>query len=171
MNAERARLFVAAIPPAAVLDRIEALARPAAAGLRWTTREQWHVTLRFLGTAEVAAARAALARVASASALARLGPVVSRLGRGVLCLPCTGLDDLAAAVVAATAEVGRPPDPRPFTGHLTLARFTGRPAAAAAGERFEAEFAVTELVLLESRTLPSGAVYREVARTGALGRR
>ena len=44
-----ARLFVAAVPPAAVLDQIAELTRPEIEGLRWTTRDQWHATLRFLG--------------------------------------------------------------------------------------------------------------------------
>ena len=43
------RMFIAAWPPSAVLDALDALPRRDVAGVRWTTREQWHVTLRYLG--------------------------------------------------------------------------------------------------------------------------
>ena len=36
-------------PPPEVVARLAALARPTVEGVRWTTPEQWHVTLRFLG--------------------------------------------------------------------------------------------------------------------------
>ena len=46
------RLFTAVTPPAAALDALDAAvasARPTARGLRWVAREQWHMTLVFLG--------------------------------------------------------------------------------------------------------------------------
>ena len=57
---------------------------------------------------------------------AGLAPRTQRLGRGVLCAPVSGLDDVAAVVVAATSGLGRPPDHRTFRGHITLARVEGR---------------------------------------------
>ncbi len=124
------RLFVAVWPPAEVLDAIEALERPRLAGLRWTTRDQWHVTLRFFGRIdEVAPVRAALSRVtlpgdpeAPGPPVAVAGPATRRLGSSILALPVAGLEGLAASVVAATATLGEPPPGRPFSGHLTLAR-------------------------------------------------
>src|SRR5262245_40965961 len=77
-------------------------------GVRWTTRAQWHVTLRFLGQAPLGAATEALAAVVATAASADVGPRLRRLGRGVLCLPVGGLGDLAGAVAAATGHVGRP---------------------------------------------------------------
>ncbi|MER3453020.1 MAG: RNA 2',3'-cyclic phosphodiesterase, partial [Acidimicrobiia bacterium] len=44
------RLFVAVWPPEEVLDVVAKLPRPGVVGLRWTSREQWHVTLRFFGS-------------------------------------------------------------------------------------------------------------------------
>src|SRR2546423_1820455 len=114
-----ARLFVALWPPAEVLDAVEALPRLPLAGARWTTRPQWHVTLRFLGAADARVAAAALDNVVAARCTAVLGPRPTRLGRGVLMLPVAGVDELAVAVVQATGHVGVPPDPRPFRGHLT----------------------------------------------------
>ena len=117
------RLFVAVRPPDDVLDAVAALARPAHPGVRWTTRDQWHVTLRFLGeVGDPEPVAAALAAAPLPAATAALGPRVTALGSGVVCLPVAGLDALAAAVSEATAGWGRPPEHRRFRGHLTLAR-------------------------------------------------
>jgi RNA 2',3'-cyclic 3'-phosphodiesterase len=113
-------------PPEDVLDMLEGLPRPELPGVRWTSRMQWHVTLRFFGDAEADEVRAALGGVRTAAAQAHLAPRTQRLGRGVLCVHVSGLDDVAAAVVAATADLGRPPDHRTFRGHITLARVEGR---------------------------------------------
>ena len=43
------RAFVAVTVPPKVVDVLAAMERPAFDNLRWTTPEQWHVTLRFLG--------------------------------------------------------------------------------------------------------------------------
>ncbi|MCC5952583.1 MAG: RNA 2',3'-cyclic phosphodiesterase [Acidimicrobiia bacterium] len=157
------RLFVAAWPPPDVLDEVEALEPPEEPGVRWTTRAQWHVTLRFLGRCEPEDATAALEVLAdhpgAVSTEARMGPEVSRLGRSVICLPVAGLDALAAAVRDVTASVGEPPDPRPFTGHLTLARLRGRVACGLAGRPFQAAFQVREVALVASDLHPDGARY------------
>jgi 2'-5' RNA ligase len=155
----RARLFVAAWPPDAVLDAIAALDRPAEPGVRYTTRDQWHVTLRFLGSCDLDGARAAFARIEGDVATADLGPAVSRLGRSVVVVPVRGLDALAASVVAATAAIGEPPDPRPFTGHLTIARLRDRPACRVAGQLVRGSFPVTEVHLVRSDLHPQGARY------------
>src|SRR5262245_9060382 len=117
-----ARLFVAAWPPAGVLDAIQALPRPDESGVRYTRRDQWHVTLRFLGSCAVDDAVAAFDAIDAVPADAVLGPAVARLGRFVLVVPVAGLEDLAASVVEATREVGEPPEPRRFAGHITVAR-------------------------------------------------
>jgi 2'-5' RNA ligase len=158
-----ARLFVAAWPSAEVCDALAALGRPAEPGVRWTTRDQWHVTLRFLGTANVDDAVASLATLDAPAAVAELGPMVSRLGRDAVVAPVRGLDALAAAVVRATAHVGAPPDPRPFTGHLTLARLRARAACGIAGARLTARFEVREVALVRSDTRPDGARYTTIA--------
>jgi 2'-5' RNA ligase len=154
------RLFIAAVPPDEVLDAIDRLDRPVEPGVRYTTRPQWHVTLRFLGRAPLDEAVAALASVQGEAAEAALGPAVARLGRGVLVIPVGGLDALAAAAVAAaTAEVGVPPEPRPFAGHLTVARLKNRPACRVAGQRFSARFSVDRIHLIASHLDAAGARY------------
>jgi RNA 2',3'-cyclic 3'-phosphodiesterase len=117
---------VAVWPPDEVLDALEALPRPALPGVRWTNRAQWHVTVRFLGDADAGEVITALDRVAAAPTEAALASRTQRLGRGVLCVHASGLEDLASAVASETAELGQPPDHRPFRGHITLARLDGR---------------------------------------------
>lgn len=165
------RLFVAVYPPVEVADRLAALPRPDEAGVRWVPREQWHVTVRFLGDADANEAAARLEGVAPTltAATVTLGPRVSRLGRGVVCVPAQGLDAIARRVGDATADLGRPPDPRPFRGHLTLARLRHRAACGLAGAAFEATFVATELRLVRSETRPEGAVHTAVASYALAG--
>jgi 2'-5' RNA ligase len=98
------------------------------ADLRWVRPENWHVTLAFLGSVpddELDALAAELRSIQSQGlrCAASLGPHTSTMGRSVLCLPTTGLDELAGAVRESTGPFSRAPDrDRPFAGHLTLAR-------------------------------------------------
>ena len=165
------RLFVGVRPPAAVREVIGALPRYEDPAFRWTSSSQWHVTLRFLGAVderEVEPLVAALARAAAQEPPreAHLGPETTRLGRGTLVVPVTGLDELADAVEAVTADVGRPPPGRPFSGHLTLARGRGRRPvpARAAGRPVSATWWVDGFALLSSRLHPDGARYEDVER-------
>ncbi|MGH9276738.1 MAG: RNA 2',3'-cyclic phosphodiesterase [Acidimicrobiales bacterium] len=166
-----ARLFVAVWPPEDVLDLVAALPRPDVAGVRWTRPEQWHVTLRFLGRVdEPDFVVAALGAAPLPSAQAEMGPTVGRFGQRVLHVPVVGLGDVAAAVVAATAELGEPPEDRPFAGHLTLARAGDRDRRSRvdlrplAGTPIVARWTVDEVTLVESRLSPSGARYEVVER-------
>jgi 2'-5' RNA ligase len=231
------RLFVAVRPPDDILDAVAALPRPTHPGVRWTARDQWHVTLRFLGEVEdptpVAAALAAApldsapagpvdpsdsepggqaesvgplapegggrvgsvgpvgseasgrgplvggagpeaggpvapeatGRAGSAGGVvAVVGPRVTALGPRVVCLPIAGLDDLAAAVTAATAGWGLPPEARRFRGHLTLAR-VGRGGGRArdlAGAALAARFRVADVRLVRSHLGGPGARYEDL---------
>lgn len=157
------RLFVAVWPPAEVLDLVASLPRPQRPGVRWTTRDQWHVTLRFLGTVEDAAPVVDALRGAGGEPTeAVLRPAVRRLGRGVVCVDVAGLDAVAAAVVQATAGFGRPPESRPFHGHLTLARVKGGGTSGLLGAAVTARWPVEEVHLVESRLHPGGARYDSV---------
>ena len=133
------RLFVALVPPAAVLgDLGEAVAahRPARADLSWSGPPDWHVTLAFLG--EVAAPVADRLAPQLAQAARRHPPLsLAVAGAGTFPDPARarvlwcGLDGdrrslagLAASVAAGADRAGAlPPDAgRPFRPHLTLAR-------------------------------------------------
>jgi 2'-5' RNA ligase len=159
------RLFVAVRPPPEVLRAVADLDRPEQSGVRWARSEQWHVTIRFLGEVEDhAPVVAALDQTELPAAEATIGPTTIALGRGVLCLPVSGLDELAAAVLAATSAFGRPPDHPRFTGHLTLARVAQGGARRVAGAAFDARFAVHEIELLRSHLSRDGATH-EVLQT------
>ena len=161
------RLFVAVRPPERVLDALAGLRRPDRPDVRWTTRAQWHVTLRFLGElADPAPVVVALDGARLPGCDASLGPRVTSLGRDVVMVPVDGLGVLAEAVVGATAGLGRPPDARPFTGHLTLARTRrGAPRSARralVGEAIEARFPVTDVRLVRSHLGRDGADYEDL---------
>ncbi len=148
-------------PPDDVLDAIGALPRPSMPGVRWTTRAQWHVTLRFLGDASVDATRRALDEVSASRAGVLLGPTVQRLGRGVLCVPVEGLSDLAADVQHTTAALGKPPEHRPFRGHVTLARLTGAAPTVEAG--ISSGWTVATFALVRSLLGSGRARYETIA--------
>ena len=166
-HADAVRLFVAVWLPADLGDSLAALARPDEPGVRWVPRENLHVTLRFLGQARPADVADRLAAVVFPPATATLGPAVSRMGHDLVVVPVTGLEQLAAVVHDATQGIGRP-DSRRFHGHVTLARLRHRAACGVTGTRVNARFAVTDVALVRSRTLPTGAVYETVS-TFALG--
>ena len=163
------RLFVAVWPPPEVLDRLAALARPEFDGLKWTDRNQWHVTLRFLGPVpDVQPVRTGLAGIeADGPAPVVLGPAVGRFGQRILHVPVAGMDTLASAVVGATAHLGQAPDDRPFSGHVTLAR-VARDAKldlrTLAGAAVAAEWTVSDVCLVESHLSRAGAEYEVLER-------
>ncbi len=142
------------------------LPRPDEPSVRWTTAEQWHVTLSFLGEVaegDVPAVVEALSVVSRAqpSVRAVVGPLTSRLGQHALVAPVAGLDDLAQAVTQAKRDLGQPVEPRPFHGHLTLARGRGRRAVPLSlpGQPVSASWDVEEVALVRSRIDGKGARY------------
>ena len=133
-------------PPAALAELSAAVARlrdgadPLQSGagqrLRWTSSEQWHLTLAFLGEVddpvvrklrprlERAAARHPAQRLAIAGAGAFPTPRKARVLWAGLRADNRALGALAASVAAAARRAGAPsPDEdRRFKAHLTLAR-------------------------------------------------
>jgi 2'-5' RNA ligase len=133
--------------------------------------ENLHVTLAFLGS--VAERRLAqLGEIALATArepgAAPLELAFDHLeywrAARLLCAATAGPSPPAAALAARLqarlAQSGFSPDLKPFRPHVTVVRKVARPAAVGAMEpvlwRFEA------LALIESRTLPAGALYSVV---------
>jgi 2'-5' RNA ligase len=185
------RAFVAVVPPRQVLDAVEqvvAPVRPAAPPrVNWTRRAQWHLTLQFLG--RVTGHHLDDLFDSLRAVLHREWPVTLALG-GAGAFPSAerasvvwiGLDEgeqelaqLAVAVARATEPFGFETDHRDFTPHLTVARSPRARSLAnlvaalgdgPVGPRWDA----TELVLMESGTRASGAVYREVERFRLGGR-
>jgi 2'-5' RNA ligase len=164
------RLFVAVWPDDAVVEQLAALERPVIDGVRWTTRNQWHITLRFFGEVEDAGAvEVALRDVAARSRPVRavLGPRVQRVGN-MLWAPVSGLDDVAGSVISATATFGGPPDDRRFRGHITLARHRSRKKGSvlrvAEGQPLSGWWDVHEVELVRSHLGREGARYEVVVR-------
>ena len=151
--------------------RARSLPRPAEPGVRWVPPESWHVTLRFLGRCEIddatsAVRSTAFERLADGDRpMAELGPAVSRLGRNVICVPCSGLDPLAALVVDVDGRSWadhRTRGPSPVTSRWR--RLAHRGACRLAGHPVGRSFAVTEVTVVVSEGGPAGPRYEVVDR-------
>lgn len=149
-------------PPLAVQEVLSGLDRPVDSGLRFTPQEQWHVTLRFLGSSDPREVLAVLAGERFGQCEAGLGPRVTTLGDRVVMVPVAGLDDLAAQVRRSTVAIGKRPDHR-FRGHLTLARSKGRAKGPPIGEPVSARWVPEEIEVVASVTEAGGAVHRVLA--------
>lgn len=148
---------------------------------RWVRPEGIHVTLKFLGEQPVDVVGRLDESVPAA--LAGLRPVRVALGGGGF-FPherrprvawvggqAPGLERWAAAVEEAAAAVGVPPEERPFSLHLTLARLE-RPWGERAVQDFLVRvgkwslqlFEAREAVLFSSELKPTGAEYTALRR-------
>ncbi|MEA2533043.1 MAG: 2,3-cyclic 3-phosphodiesterase [Actinomycetota bacterium] len=174
------RLFVAFDVPEAQKDSVEeAIAALAVPGARWTSRQSWHVTLKFLGATpeeRLSEVTGVVEQAASASQPARtsLGGIGAfpRFRRARVLW--VGLDDAGGVLgaLARTLEEGFVPlgfaaEGRPWTPHLTLARFKVPAPVALEPDRIrldERPFEVGEIVLFRSHLKAGGAVYEPLAR-------
>jgi 2'-5' RNA ligase len=178
------RLFVALEIPSAVRDKLAALIKDlralvpvsSAKRVRWVRPENLHVTLKFIGEAAPAklhVIRAALAAMRSREAvelrLHGLGFFPNQIRPRVLWAgmeASPNLAPLAGDIDHALGGVGFALEKRPFTPHLTLARFeppgVSRELSAAVEEHVTREFGVWragDFHLIESKLKPSGAEY------------
>ena len=189
-----ARLFVAADPPAHVLEQLAGWARRAAAtlsadhpqALRVLDQENLHLTLCFLGSrpvAEIAAIGSLLGACAgdvgelSVGAPLWLPPARPRSLAVAINDEAGELAGLRAALIAAICEAtGWEPERRRFRAHVTVARTRGRasgapkgPGRAAAGSlpaTPQLRFNAESLTLYRSWLSPAGARYEAVAMCG-----
>lgn len=173
------RAFLAVVPPAEVLDAVDGLLeRSPDRRFKWTTRDQWHVTVQFYGRvrdpgALIAALRAELGEVAAVTVRIRGAGAFREAKRAdVFWLGLEVPDafaDVHAAVRGASAAFVAPRDRVAFTPHLTLARLRRptdlRPEVdTLEGVAVGPAWTVRELVLFESETRREGALHHEVAR-------
>jgi len=170
-------VFVAAWPDETELRALSGqLAQPLSSELRWVRPQDWHVTLAFLGSVpddDLSGLVEALRSVGPSflPATANLGPRTEILGRAVLCVPVSGLDDIASSVRETTGPFNRSSDwGRQFFGHLTLARSIGRRRIprVAAGDSIAGAWGVSEVRLVSSEVTSQGSRYtvREVVALG-----
>ena len=178
------RLFVALETPAAVRENLADLLkslRAVSPQTRWVRPENLHVTLKFIG--EVPETR--LAAIRSAIAGVRSDQPVTLDFRGLGFFPndehprvfwvgiaaSQNLKSVAADIDKAMEKLGIPREQRPFSPHLTLARFEppGLPdkLRSAIQENAARDFGslrTSQFHLIESKLKSSGAEYTTLER-------
>lgn len=166
------RLFTGIEIPQDIGDRLASL-RGGLEGARWVDPENYHITLRFVGDVDGAAAdrfSEALAKIrlrAFSLALDGLGAFGGRKPHVVWAgvSPCDALEALARAHDIAAQRAGLDPESRNFHAHVTLARLrNGKPANVAKyiserGGFLTQAFPVTRFVLFSSRASKGGGPY------------
>ncbi len=152
---------------------------PASPEVRWCTQDQLHITLKFLG--EVSDPQFGSVCEAVTAVSAQVEPFSVRI-KGLGCFPdprrprvlWCGVEDLSDGcrrwvelADPLLTKLGFQPENRVFTPHITL----GRARSPAGGRVFQSvlqsapppeteAMRVREVVVFESRLLPSGAQYR-----------
>lgn len=178
------RAFFALALPAEVRAELAAL-RTDVGKARWVAPAQLHVTLRFLGEIDEPTERRLIDEVESRRAP---WPTLRLVVRGVGVFgaprkprvlwaaldPVEPLRRIAEDLEQAVRAVGLPPEDRPFTAHVTLARLT-RPDPARVAElvRARATFATqpfdARALTLYSSTLTATGAVHEPRHTFPLG--
>ena len=167
------RLFVALALPDSVAEGL-VLLQNGVPGARWSTREQLHLTLRFIGEVDGRDAQAiddALASIRSPRftlELKGVGEFGSRNPRALWAgvRDGTPVEHLQRKVESAVQRVGIAPEERRFSPHITLARLKGAPrdriiTFLASHALYASEpFAVNGFILYSSRLSANGSLYR-----------
>lgn len=166
------RLFTAIELPDPVRDEIHRLHQPIP-GARWIAKDDYHLTLRFIGDVDGRTAREfaeEVARIDCATFQLQLSGLGAFGGNDphnvwVGVVPSPELDALARAHDRAARNVGIKPDKHPYRPHVTLARLKNtRPDAVAryfnrfGGYRSQ-PFFVSRTVLMSSRPSIGGGPY------------
>lgn len=169
------RLFVGLRPPATIRAGLLA-SMGGVPGARWQSDDQLHLTLRFIGEVERPVAEDIAAMLAGVRAPV---PTVAIAGVGrfdtALWAALTPHDALAALhrkVDQAIVRLGLPPERRAYLPHITLARLSRTAGASPEAARWCAEhaglaspdFALSHLILFESRLAREGASYDVIER-------
>lgn len=159
------------------VTRVQNAFQSVAAGAKWVEPALCHITLKFLGyvPAEQVPAIAEAGRLAAAAAkpfelsFRGIGAFPRWRGARVLWMGLGGgeapLTALQAALEKELALLGFEPEGRPFSPHLTLARFQQPPGQSIqeVALRFQHEpfgsVSVSELRLMRSHLSPGGANY------------
>jgi 2'-5' RNA ligase len=166
------RLFVALPLPSTVVQSLLAL-QSGVPGARWSTREQLHLTLRFIGDVDERDANSvdeALACISAPRFALELKGVGSFGGKNPRALlagvaPNDALIHLQRKIESAVQRLGFPAEERKYTPHVTLARLRAAPAGRVmdylADHALYASgpFEVREFALFSSRLTPNGSIY------------
>jgi 2'-5' RNA ligase len=166
------RLFTGIEIPPGIAQMLDML-RGGLPGARWIDRENYHITLRFLGDIDDRAAQEAanmLDRVERAPFDLHLEGLASFGGRKPRAVvasvaPEPALLDLQAEQERLMRRIGLDPEARKFTPHVTLARLRGSSSLdvaeylSARGYFRTAPFRVERFVLFSSRASTGGGPY------------
>jgi len=167
------RLFVALSIPDSVAQAL-LLMQGGVPGAHWQTREQLHLTLRFIGEVDdreanhIDEALSAISAPRFVLSLKGVGEFGGRKPHAIWAGAGEGVESirhLNRKIETAMQRIGLPGDTRKFTPHVTLARLR----AASVGRVMDwladhalyasAPFAVNEFRLYSSTLTPNGSVY------------
>jgi 2'-5' RNA ligase len=166
------RLFVALALPEAVADGLLAM-QAGVPGARWSTREQLHLTLRFIGEVDerdAADIHEALSSISERRFSLELKGVGAFGGKNPRALwagveASEPLLHLQRKIETALQRLGLSPEPRKYTPHVTLARLHATPYSGV-GEYVtdhalyrSTAFGIDHFILFSSRLTPNGSLY------------
>jgi len=166
------RLFVAFALPDAVAIPLTII-QSGIPGARWQTREQMHLTLRFIGevdgrdAASIDDALSAISAPALSLQLKGVGEFGSNKPRALWAglAPNEALLHLQRKIETAMQRIGLEAEPRKFTPHVTLARLRGTPPGVVMDYLVDhalyasVSFVAEEFILYESHLGPNGSLY------------
>jgi 2'-5' RNA ligase len=167
------RLFVAIALPDVVAATL-ALIQAGVPGARWQTREQMHLTLRFIGEVDgrdAASIDDALSLISASPLTLQLKGVGEFGGKNPRALwagvaPNEALLHFQRKIETALQRIGLEAEPRKFTPHVTLARLRATPRGRVVDYLVDhalyasPSFEVGEFVLYSSHLSPNGSLYR-----------
>jgi 2'-5' RNA ligase len=179
---QRLRLFIAVDVPRPHLERVAEAIGPLKQrwpDARWAPLDNQHVTLKFLGSVDAdrvdeiagCVARVAAERQPVSVSLNGLGTFPSDRRMRVLWVgfddPAGSLGEVAGRLERCLEPFGFPAESRPFTPHLTLARWRTPERLSGPLEHHDLPpepFLVSDLVLYRSHLSPTGAIYEALQR-------
>ncbi len=166
------RAFIALELPEMFVDEVAGMAR-ALGGVvegRFVPRENYHITIAFLGDVDDATARQAMnvldEACAGAVPVRLVADGLGKFGRAsdatlwLGIVEDAGLMELAAAVRESLAARGISFDPKPFKPHITLARRARIPKTSLPSVPFPESAFAMRATLFKSALDKQGAVYK-----------
>jgi 2'-5' RNA ligase len=166
-RSNRKRLFFALWPSDRQRRQIDAAIEPCRSSLagKWVTRDNWHITLVFIGgfpEDDIPALQTATARIRCPRIDLKLSRIDYWKRPKIMCLSAgfvpNGLLDLVSDLEKATAKFGFVPEKREFRPHMTIARKARFFEAVTLAQPVEIRWSGFRLI--ESVSTPSGVQYK-----------